>query len=78
MKLNRFFSPKGWESEMEGDSIIKTIIITLGAALAYILLSVSLLIWCRLKRRQRKLQSSSNGVDNDQPDAQTALRKFCF
>lgn len=50
--------------------------ITLGAAAAYILLSVGLLIWCRLKRKQRKLRSQ-NTADGTEPqlEAQTSLRK---
>lgn len=41
------------------------------------MLSVGLLIWCRLKRRQRKLRSqqTANGTEA-QLEAQTALRKL--
>lgn len=68
-----------WEyqyGDYEGaESITKTIIITLGAAAAYIFLSVGLLIWCRLKRRQRKLQSPNDGgnAEAQVADVQTAL-----
>ena len=65
----------GYHSEHEGESITKTIIITLGAAAAYIFLSVGLLIWCRMKRRLRKLRSQRNGTET-QLEAQTALRKL--
>lgn len=76
---------KGWdyrpEHEAAGESITKTIIITLGAAAAYILLSVGLLIWCRMKRRQRKLRSPdglTGAVVTTEvaPNAQTALRNL--
>ena len=64
----------------EGESIAKTIIITLGAAGAYMLLSVGLLIWCRVKRRQRKLRSEndSHRRTENQLETRTALRKFFF
>lgn len=71
-----------WEyqyGDYEGaESITKTIIITLGAAAAYIFLSVGLLIWCRLKRRQRKLQSPNDGgnAEAQVADVQTALCEF--
>ncbi|EFX60992.1 hypothetical protein DAPPUDRAFT_274847, partial [Daphnia pulex] len=61
------------------ESIAKTIIITLGAAAAYIFWSVGLLIWCRLRRRQRKLRSPNDGGAGGaggaeaQLDVQTAL-----
>jgi len=75
---NIFF--KGWDYQSEHDaneSITKTIIITLGAAASYILLSVGLLIWCRMKRSQRKLRSPDGGamMTSAEVNAQTALRK---
>ena len=45
--------------------------ITLGAAGGYILLSLGLLIWCRIKRRQRKMPPVAS-IDHSSP--QTALR----
>ena len=77
-----FFFFIDWEyqsGDYDGaESIAKTIIITLGAAAVYIFLSVGLLIWCRLKRRQRKLRSPNDGGGTEAQllDVQTALRKF--
>jgi hypothetical protein len=74
-----------WEyqsGDYDGAESIATIIITLGAAAAYIFLSVGLLIWCRLRRRQRKLRSPNDGGAGGaggaeaQLDVQTALREF--
>ena len=78
-RRRRIFFCLGWDYQSEseaGESITKTIIITLGAAAAYILLSVGLLIWCRLKRRQRKLRSPDIGPDVQPNGVQTALRKI--
>jgi len=63
---------QGWEYGPDNDreSITKTIVITLGAAGGYILLSLGLLVWCRIKRRLRKTPPVAL---NDHSSLQTAL-----
>lgn len=60
----------GYRSDMELDAVedgtmmTKTVIITLGAAAAYMILVVGLMLYCRYRRRRRKqryLQEQTDG-----------------
>lgn len=47
--------PDGPDSEINADSMMtKTVVITLGAAAAYMFLVIGLMVWCRCRRRKRK------------------------
>ena len=48
--------PDGPEAENsnEDSMMTKTVVITLGAAAAYMFLVVGLMVWCRYRRRRRK------------------------
>ncbi|XP_034234666.1 inactive tyrosine-protein kinase 7-like isoform X2 [Thrips palmi] len=49
------YIPDGPDSEINADSMMtKTVVITLGAAAAYMFLVVGLMVWCRCRRRRRK------------------------
>lgn len=63
-----------YSSDHKDESMGQTVLITLGAAAAYIVLSVGLLMWCRCKRRQHKMQSSAETGENATDNAaQVAL-----
>ncbi|XP_065213547.1 tyrosine-protein kinase-like otk [Planococcus citri] len=48
----------------ESDTVGRTVAITLGAACAYILLVISLMAWCRYRRRKKKRTYSDLNVDS--------------
>lgn len=43
------------DAEGEGSTVTKAVLITMSVAGAYIILVIGLMIWCRYRRRSRKL-----------------------
>lgn len=59
------------ENSNEDSMMTKTVIITLGAAAAYMFLVVGLMVWCRFRRRRRK----QNYLAQETAEGTSALRK---
>lgn len=53
---------------IEGDTVGRTVVITLGAACAYILLVIILMAWCRYRRRRKKQSYMDANMDNPNVD----------
>lgn len=60
---------------IEGDTVGKTVVITLGAACAYILLVIVLMAWCRYRRRKKKQSYMEANTDNTNMDEGIVIAK---
>nr|XP_022915980.1 tyrosine-protein kinase-like otk isoform X2 [Onthophagus taurus] len=56
------------ENANEGSAVTKAVLITMSVAAAYIILVVGLMVWCRYRRRSRKLPINDTKTENGDID----------